>query len=49
LVHAARPDGRAALETFQAGDLFPLLDNQLLQGRDFAKQLNQQSLKLCTA
>jgi hypothetical protein len=33
----------------QAGDLFTLLANNLFQGSNLAKQLNQQSLKLWTA
>ena len=49
LVHAARFDGGAALQTFQAGDLFALLAKNLLQGGNFAEQFNQQSLKLWTA
>src|SRR3954451_25063670 len=49
LIHAARFDGRTALQPFQTGDLFTLLANNLFQGGNLAKQLNQQSLKLWTA
>ena len=49
LVHAARFDGGAAFQAFQTGDLVALFGNNLFQGRNFAEQLNQQSLKLCTA
>ncbi len=38
-----------ALQPFKAGDLLALLSDDLLQGGDFAKQSNQQSLKLRTA
>src|SRR5208283_2133848 len=38
----------AALQALQAGDLFALLAHELFQAGDFAKQFNQQSLKLCT-
>ena len=34
-------DRRADLQAFQAGDLLTLLANDLLQGRDFAKQVKQ--------
>src|SRR5208283_5376100 len=47
-LHTARLDVRAALQTFQPGDLFALFGDRLLQGGDFAEQLNQQSFKLCT-
>src|SRR5271165_6615183 len=51
IVHAARfawLDRGAALQAFQAGDLFPLFADRLLQRSDFAGQLNQQSLQLWT-
>jgi hypothetical protein len=38
-----------ALQTFQTGDLFALLADNLLQGGNFAKQLNQQGFRLWTA
>nr|WP_294547292.1 hypothetical protein [uncultured Rhodopila sp.] len=46
LVHAARFDGGAA---FQTGDLFALFGSNHFQGGNFAEQLNQPSLRLCTA
>ena len=49
IVHAARLDRGAALQTFQAGDLLALLANDLFQGDNPAGQLNQQSFKLWTA
>jgi hypothetical protein len=49
LVHAARLDGGATLQTFQAGDLLALLANDFFQGGDFAEQFNQQNFKLWTA
>ena len=49
LVHAARFDARAALQTFQTGDFFALFGNGLLQGGDFTEQFDQQSFKLWTA
>ena len=49
LVHAARFDRGAALQAFQAGDLFALFADHLFQGGNFAEQFNQQSLKLWTA
>jgi hypothetical protein len=48
-VHAARFDGRAAPQTFQTGDLFARLADNLFQGGNFAEQLNQQSFQLWTA
>ena len=41
LVHAARFDGGAALQTLQTGDLFTLLGDSLFQGGNFAEQFNQ--------
>jgi len=38
----------AALQAFQARDLFALLADRLFQGGEFAEQINQQSLKLWT-
>src|ERR1019366_6677570 len=49
VVHAARFDARAALQTFQTGDFFALFGNGLLQGGDFTEQFDQQSFKLWTA
>ena len=46
LVHAAWTDRRAALQALQTGDLFSLLANNLLQGADLDKQINQESFKL---
>jgi hypothetical protein len=46
-LHTARLDVRAALQTFQPGDLFALFGDRLLQGGDFTEQSNQQSLRLC--
>jgi hypothetical protein len=48
LVHAARFDRGAALQTFQTGDLFALLADDLFQDGNFAEQFSQQSLKLWT-
>src|SRR3954470_13712515 len=48
-VHAARFDGRAALQSFQTRDLCALLADNLLQGGHFAAQFNQQRFKLWTA
>ena len=45
-LHTARLDVRAALQTFQPGDLFALFGDRLLQGGDFTEQSNQQSFKL---
>ena len=45
-LHTARLDVRAALQTFQPGDLFVLFGDRLLQGGDFTEQSNQQSFKL---
>ena len=42
-------DGWAALQTFQARDLFALLTIRLLRGGEFAEHLEHQSLKLWTA
>ena len=39
-------DVRAALQALQAGDLFPLLQNNLLQRRNLAQQSHHQSLQL---
>ena len=47
--HAARFDGRAALQIFQTGVLFAQFCNTLFQHGDFTQQLDQQSLKLWTA
>jgi hypothetical protein len=49
LVHAARFDRRAALQSFQTGDLCTLLADNLLQGGNFAAQFNQQRFKLWAA
>src|ERR1700676_702576 len=49
IIHAARLDHGAALQSFQAGDLLALLADRLFQSSDFAKQFNQQSFKLRTA
>ena len=53
LFHAARFearfDTRPTLQTFQPGDLLAQFGNGLLQRRDLAKHLDQQSLKLGTA
>jgi hypothetical protein len=49
VVHAARLDHAAALQSFQPGDLFAPFADRLVQSSDFAKQLNQQSFKLRTA
>src|SRR5271165_5974584 len=49
LVHATRPDLRAALQTFQTRDLLALLAVLLFQRGDFDKQFNHQSFKLRTA
>ena len=50
--HAARFDARfdirAALQTFQPGDLLALLGDGLLQGRDLAKKFDRQRFKLWT-
>ena len=48
-VHAARFNVWATLQTFQTGNLFALFGDGLLQGGDFGKQFDQQSLKLWTA
>ena len=46
--HAARPDSRASFQAFQTRVLLAQLTDNLFQGGDFAKQFNQQSLKLWT-
>jgi hypothetical protein len=48
-VHAARFDARAALQSFQTGDLGALLADNLLQGGNFAAQFNHQRFKLWAA
>ena len=49
LVHAARFDVRAALQAFQARDLFVLFGDRLLQCGDLGEQFHQQGFKLWTA
>ena len=48
-VHAARFDGRAALQTLQSGELCSLLADNLLQGGNLAAQFNHQRFKLWAA
>jgi hypothetical protein len=48
-VHPARLDVGPPLQALQPGDLFALLTDNLLQRRNFPKQLNQQRFKLCAA
>ena len=48
-VHAARPDPRTLRQVLQMRDLRPQVGGNLLQRRDFAKQLQNQGFQLCTA